>query len=66
MALVTCPDCGRQCSTTASTCPGCGRSMVPAAAYFFGCLAGLAVLLWCGYVLWSCNAASDAATSGAR
>lgn len=27
MALVTCPDCGKQISSTATACPNCGRPM---------------------------------------
>jgi TM2 domain-containing membrane protein YozV len=29
MALVKCPDCGRDVSTEAPVCPGCGRPMKP-------------------------------------
>lgn len=32
MALVRCPDCGRDVSTEAPTCPGCGRPMKSDAA----------------------------------
>lgn len=27
MALIRCPDCGREISTEAPSCPGCGRPM---------------------------------------
>jgi len=27
MALTTCPDCGKQISSSAANCPGCGRPM---------------------------------------
>lgn len=27
MALTTCPDCGKEVSTSAQACPGCGRPM---------------------------------------
>lgn len=27
MALVRCPDCGKEASTQAAACPGCGRVM---------------------------------------
>jgi hypothetical protein len=29
MALINCPDCGRQCSSEAPSCPGCGRPIAP-------------------------------------
>ena len=29
MALMKCPDCGREISTLALACPGCGRPMEP-------------------------------------
>ena len=29
MALITCPDCGKQVSDTAPACPGCGRPFAP-------------------------------------
>ncbi len=44
MALVTCPDCGREVSDAAPTCPGCGRPVQAAAAATVrrsGCAAGL-------------------------
>jgi hypothetical protein len=31
MALITCPDCGREVSTEAVACPNCGRPMMPPA-----------------------------------
>jgi hypothetical protein len=30
MALMTCPDCGTQVSTSATQCPSCGRPIAPA------------------------------------
>src|ERR1041385_346162 len=32
MALTTCPDCGREVSTSAPACPHCGRPNAPAVA----------------------------------
>lgn len=32
MALIKCPECGREISDKATACPGCGYPMTPAAA----------------------------------
>lgn len=53
MALVKCPDCGKEISDVAAACPNCGRSMVSAAPIVNvvqpkkkknGCLVAIAVL----------------------
>ena len=36
MALIQCPDCGRQVSDAAPTCPGCGRPIATQVALAYG------------------------------
>lgn len=55
MALVTCRDCGRQCSDLAVTCPGCGRPVGPPGALVAGFIAGVIALVFFGFVLWRCD-----------
>jgi membrane protein YdbS with pleckstrin-like domain len=54
MALVKCPDCGRDVSTAATSCPQCGRPMAavaaPAAAPMAG--SGKEETLWHGTPSW--------------
>lgn len=48
MALITCPDCGREVSTAAAACPQCGRPMTPLAPPAPQAAAGAEDRLWRG------------------
>ena len=45
MALVNCPECQRQVSTSATTCPGCGHPLRPSSTAGPGLLGKLAAVL---------------------
>lgn len=45
MALVNCPECQRQVSTSATACPGCGHPLRPSLAVGPGLLGKLAAVL---------------------
>ena len=50
MSLTTCPDCGREVSTSAPTCPGCGRRLKHERKSVGGC-GGCLVLLVAGWLV---------------
>ncbi|HMC20905.1 MAG TPA: PH domain-containing protein [Thermoanaerobaculia bacterium] len=52
MALVKCPDCGRDVSTAATTCPQCGRPMAAVAAPAPLAAPGKEETLWHGTPSW--------------
>lgn len=43
MALVKCPDCGKDVSSTAPACPGCGRPIAMKSGPFGGLEKGVTV-----------------------
>ncbi|HEY8132187.1 MAG TPA: zinc-ribbon domain-containing protein, partial [Thermoanaerobaculia bacterium] len=52
MALVKCPDCGRDVSTAAATCPQCGRPMAAVAPPAPLAAPGKEETLWHGTPSW--------------